>query len=174
MHFFSKSFQVLSILLALAPGQVSSYLAWTMTRIYELISLAGDCHFSKSSLHRASTVIFPCHKSEHITNVKTAPTGCRMVSKLLDMEGIRGPEGSDFCSHLQSTYHILTFFSRIPGTPNALKLTLVTPHSWGFALLLPLLGMSFRSLVACSFLLIFKKSGQWSLALESSVHICVP
>lgn len=83
-------------------------------------------------------------------------------------------EGSDFCSHLQSTYHILTFFSRIPGTPNALKLTLVTPHSWGFALLLPLLGMSFRSLVACSFLLIFKKSGQWSLALESSVHICVP
>ena len=75
MHFFSKSFQVLSILLALAPGQVSSYLAWTMTRISELISLAGDCHFSKSSLRRASAVIFPCHKSEHMTNVKTAPTG---------------------------------------------------------------------------------------------------
>lgn len=144
-----------------------------MTRISELISLPGDCHFSKSSLHRASTVIFPCHKSEHITNVKIAPTGCRMVSKLLDKEGIQGPEGSDLCPHLQSTPHI-SLSSVVFQEPNALKLTLVTPHSWGFASLLPLLGMSFRSLVACSFILIFKKSGQWSLALESSVHICVP
>ena len=56
-----------------------------------------------------------------------------MVSKLLDAEGIQGPEGSDLYPLLQSTLLIPSFFSSIPGTPNALKLTLATPHFWGFA-----------------------------------------